>query len=332
MIKRILNLMRQDLTNTLRDNILLYMLFGPILLTIGARLFLPSLDQASLTFAVQEGVEPAVVQRLNQIGNAQTYPDAEAVKARVLLNDDVPGLVLKDSVLLLVLEGNESEGPEVLSGIIGRAISGETISTFSRTEAGGARSLLTEITAIIFIMIVMLLGALIMAFNIIEDKETRAIHALGVSPLSMLELTLARGLFALLAGLALVFITTAILLGANANYGLLLVAFLFSLGLPILAGYVIGGLADSQLKAIAVLKFFMLVYLTLPILSVFLPRQWHVFLYILPNYWMWQTFENALIGQLGGVGLWGAGLITLLSNLALVAVLLPLLRRQLKLR
>jgi hypothetical protein len=44
------------------------------------------------------------------------------------------------------------------------------------------------------------------------------------------------------------------------------------MGLPILTGYMIGGLADSQLKAIAMLKFYMLIYLTLPAVTVFLPR------------------------------------------------------------
>lgn len=332
MFKRILNLMRQDWTNTLRDNILLYMIFGPILLAAGARLFLPSLDQAQYTFAVQAGIEPALVQRLEGIGSLETYPDAEAVRSRVLRSDDVPGLLLSGEEPVLVFEGNEGEAAAVLRGVVEQALSGERVAGFTRTQAGQARSLLTEYTAAIFIMIGVLLGALVMAFNIIEDKETRAVRALGVSPLSMLELTLARGLFALLLGLVITAVTTFVLVGTRVNYPLLLVAFLFSIGLPVLSGYIIGGLADSQLKAIAILKFFMLVYLTLPIVTVFLPRAWHVFFYILPNYWMWQTFLNVFTGDLGGPGFWLSGLITLASSLALVVLLLPVLRRQLKLR
>lgn len=332
MLKRIINLLRQDFTSTLRDNILVYMLFGPILLTFGTRLFLPSLDQSALTLAVQDSLEPALLQQLEQIGTVQTYSSAQAVKGRVLRTDDVPGIVLEDGAPVLVLEGNESESPEVLSLLIGQALSGEQAATFTRTELAGSRSLLTEYTTIIFIMIGILLGALIMAFNLIEDKETRAIRALGVSPLSMLELTLARGVFALLVSLVLVFVMTAVLVGTQVNYGLLLIAFLFSAALPILIGYIVGGLADSQLKAIAILKFFMMVYLTLPIITIFIPRDWHFFFYILPNYWMWQTFESVVVGQTGGFGLWISGIITLVSSLALVGLALPMLRRQLKLR
>jgi ABC-2 type transport system permease protein len=332
MLKRIINLMQQDFTNTLRDNILIYGLVGPLLLTLGARLFLPSVDQSALTFAVEAGMEPAIIHRLEQIGRLQVYPDPRAVEARVLRNDDVPGIIRVDNQPVLLLEGNEAEGVEVMARLVNQALIGEPVATYTHTYAEGARSLLTEYTTIIMIMIGMLLGALTMGFHIIEDKETRAIRALGVSPLSVQELSLARGLFALLVSLVLVFGMTAILLGSQPSFGLLLIAFLFSFALPILVGYLVGSLADSQLKAIAILKFFMIIYLTLPIMTIIIPREWHIFFYILPNYWMWQTFESVLIGSTAGFGLWISGSITLFSSLALVFLLLPVLRRQLKLR
>jgi ABC-2 type transport system permease protein len=332
MFKRILNLMRQDWTNALRDNILIYMMVAPLLLAVGARLFVPSIGEAHYTFAVQDGLDAALIGRLENIGTVEILPSAEAVRARVLRSDDVPGLALVNGQPTLLMEGNEGGEAETLQRVFQQALSAEPVSVFTRTADSAARSLITEYTAIIFIMISALLGALVMAFNIIEDKETRAIRALGVSPLSMLELTLARGLFALLLSLVLVLASTAILVGGQVNYGLLLVAFLFSVGLPILTGYIIGGLADSQLKAIAILKFYMLVYLTLPIVSIFIDRQWHFVFYILPNYWMWQTFERVFIGELGAPNLWVSGLVTLVSSLALVVLFLPVLRRQLKLR
>jgi hypothetical protein len=52
-----------------------------------------------------------------------------------------------------------------------------------------------------------------------------------------------------------------------------------------------------------VLKFFTMIYLTLPAITLFIPRSWHVFC-VLPNYWMWQTFESVLLGETGGFGLW----------------------------
>jgi ABC-2 type transport system permease protein len=332
MLKPIVCLLRQDVSNTLRDNLMVYALIGPILLAFGARLFLPSLDQNSLTLAVLAKLEPRRVQRLQQIATVQMYADADAVAERVLRNDDVPGVVLIDQEPVLMLEGNESQGAESLQRLVGQALSGEAVASFQRTSGEGARSFITEYTAIVFIMIGLLLGSLLMAFNIIEDKETYAIKALGVSPLSMVEMTLSRGLFALAVSLVLVLVMTGILVGTQVNYGYLLISFLFSMALPILVGYVVGGLADSQLQAMAVLKFLTVIYLTLPAITVFMPRSWHVFFYVLPNYWMWQTFESVLIGETGGFGLWTSGVITLAGSLALVVLFLPVLRRQLKLR
>jgi ABC-2 type transport system permease protein len=331
-VKRILTLIRQDLTNALRDNILLYMMFGPILLAVGARLFLPSLDQTSLNFAVQSGTGADVTKRLQELGRIEFYPDASSVEARVLRSDDVIGLLLQRGETVLLLEGNEGDNTQELASIISHALSNPSSEGFTRTQVEAPRSLVTEYAAIIFIMIGMLLGALVMAFNIIEDKETHALKALGVSPLSLVEMSLARGLFALILSMGIIIATTFVLIGMQASYLYLLAGFIFCMILPILIGYTIGGLADNQLKAIAVLKFFMVFYLTLPILTIFIPRQWHVFFYPLPNYWMWQTFENIIIGRLGPLNLWGAGLITLLTSLALVLVIYPYLRRQLRLR
>jgi ABC-2 type transport system permease protein len=331
-LKRISNLIRQDLTNALRDNMLLYMIFAPILLALGARLLLPSLNQASLVFAVHAQASPVTIQRLEALGSVELLAGEQAVRARVLRSDDAIGLVVRGDTKTILMEGNEGEEAQNLAAVISHTLSSETYASYTRTEVPVARSLLTEYTAIIFIMIGVLLGALVMAFNTIEDKETRAIKALGVSPLSILELTAARGLFAILLGVGIVLATTFILVGNSISYLLLLAALGFSLGLPVLTGYLIGGLADSQLKAIALLKFYMMVYLTLPIVTIFIPRQWHFFFYALPNYWMWQTFENVFLGQVGPFNLWTAGLITLASSLALVLLLAPTLRRQMSLR
>lgn len=332
MMRRIATLLRQDWTNALRDNILLYMMAAPLLLALGARLFLPGLDQSTYTFAVDRAAGAEAQARLAELGNVELFDGAEAVRARVLRADDVPGLAVVDGRLALIFEGNEGENAAALAGVIAQAAAGQPQAAFTLTEGEAGRSVLNEFTAVVFVMISVLLGALVMAFALIEDKETRAVRALAVSPLSMFELTAARGLFAVLLSLALTFGSAFILLGGRVQAGPLLAACLFSLALPVLLGYIVGGLADSQLKAIAILKFLMLVYLTLPAVAFFLPRSWHAPFYVLPNYWMWQTFEAVLAPGRGGPGLWAAGAITLASSLALVALLLPVLRRQLKLR
>lgn len=333
MIKRIINLIHQDWVNALRDNILLYMLIAPIILAFGAKFFLPSLNENQYTFAVQSSVSPDILENLAKVGRLEVLDNQALVQERVLRSDDVPGLVMENGKPLLLMEGNEGEEAQTLKTVIEQVINGEIVATYSITQSETTpKSLLKEYGAIIFILMNTLLGALVMAFNIIEDKESNAMRALGVSPLSMLELTIARGFFALTLSLIMVLFSTFILVGNQVNYGLVIIGFLFSIGLPILSGYMIGGLADNQLKAIAILKFYFLIYLTLPIITVIIPQNSHIFFYWLPNYWMWHTFEQVFIGNLGGPGFWISGLITLASSMLLIVIAYPFLRKQLKLR
>jgi ABC-2 type transport system permease protein len=333
MTRRIFNLLQQDLTNALRDSILLYMMVAPLLLAFGASLFLPSIDQVTAVFAVPAQTDPAFVSQLRQYGRVEVYPSLDGVKERVLRMDDVVGFVPESGSYRLLLEGSEGpEAAELGSAVLAAVLSDHPLAEYQWTQDSTARSFITEYGTVVLVMIAILLGALVMAFNIIEDKETRAIRALGVSPLSMLELTLSRGLFAVILSFLLTIGTALILMGTSVNFGLLTVGFLFSIGLPVLLGYFVGGLADNQLKAIAILKFLMLIYISLPAVTIFIPRAYHVYFYILPNYWLWMIYENIFIGQLGPIGFWTACLVTLFSSLALVAFTMPLLRRQLKLR
>jgi ABC-2 type transport system permease protein len=167
MFKRIFTLMRQDWTNSLRDNIIVYMIFGPILLAIGARFFLGSLDQAQFTFAIQSDLGPAVIERLDRVGAVEVLPSAEAVQERVLRNDDVPGLVMgTDGQAVIVFEGNEGENPEALRGVIEQALFAEPVADYTVVQPETARSVISELFVIVFVMIGTLLGALVMAFQL----------------------------------------------------------------------------------------------------------------------------------------------------------------------
>ena len=121
------------------------------------------------------------------------------------------------------------------------------------------------------------------------------------------------------------------MVGSAVNYWLLLGGFIFSFGIAILLGYLIGGFTETQVQAMSLLKIVNIVYLTIPIVSIFIPRGWHFLFYILPNYWMFIIFENIFVGQIGPVGFWGASLLTLASSFIVVLLLLPGLRKKLKL-
>lgn len=332
MIKRITTLFQQDFTVAIRDNIILYMMIAPMLLALLARLFLPSLDDIQVTFAVDRGVGTAVIESLQAFGQVELFDTAAAVVTRVEQMDDVAGVVAAGSTVEIVLEGNEPEGADLAGAVLRQVLSGEAAAAVSHVMLAENESRLTEYGAMVLNMLGVLLGALVGAFVMVDEKESQSIKALAVSPLRLRDYTTARALFALAISLVNVLAASAILLGTAVPYAQLILGFLFASGIAVVIGYSVGGFADNQLGALAIVKILMFVYLSIPVITIWIPQQWHVFFYPLPNYWMWKIFENIYIGQLGPVGFWGACAITLAESAVVVAVLIPFMKRRLALR
>jgi ABC-2 type transport system permease protein len=135
----------------------------------------------------------------------------------------------------------------------------------------------------------------------------------------------------LFTGIMTGFVSCIILLGFDINYGAIVLSILFSLTVSIPFGFIIGAFADNQLTAFAIVKLLMAVFLTFPFVSIFVPDNWQWVFYPLPNYWMFVTMKNALAGP-AHIGFWPAALITLVSGIALMALLFPKIRKGVKLR
>lgn len=331
-LKTIFSLFRQDLTNAMRDNLVIYMLIAPLLLALGARVLLPSLEETKLTYAVESAVDQTVIDGLEALGDVALFDGREEVIARVERSDDVPGIVRDGDTFTVYLEGNEPQGEEIAAMVMSSVLHEDEVSTFVHEELRASRSLISEYGAVVLVMLAVMIGALVMGFLMVDDKETNAIQALAVSPLTMAQYLLARGLFAVIFGAIIALISSAILAGTAVNYALLLVGFLVAGSVGLIIGYILGGFAGNQLEAIGLIKIVMFAYLTIPILTIFVPHNWQWAFYLLPNYWMFKIFENLFVGQIGPIGFWGATALTLVSSVAYLLALAPLMRRRVQLR
>ena len=331
-VRTLSSLFRQDLTNAMRDNLVIYMFIAPILLALGARFLLPSLEETKITYAVESGVGQAVVDDLEALGDVELFDSRAALIERVERNDDVPGIVREGDGFTVYLEGNEPEGEEIATMVMSSVLNEGQVATFVHEELRASRSLVGEYGAVVLVMLAVMIGALVMGFLMVDDKESRAIEALAVSPLTLAQYLLARGLFAVVFSTIIAMISSIILAGGAVNYALLLVGFLVASWVGLVIGYVLGGFAGNQLEAIGLIKIVMFAYMTIPVLTIFVPENWQWPFYLLPNYWMFKIFENLFVGQTGAVGFWGATGLTLVSSVAYLLALAPLLRRRVQLR
>jgi ABC-2 type transport system permease protein len=350
-IRRLLTLLRQDLTGAFRDSVILYVVAAPLILAVLARLLLPSLEQATLTCAVIRKADPELVRKLEAYFRVETLPNEQALERRVLRPDDVAAVLVEDGSTTLLLEGNEQEETRsiyvsALAAILGEPGAQGKVEIRAQSLGGGrqdagrqdagrqgsARSYLNEYVAVFLIMLATLLGGMTVGFNMVDDRHTRAFQALAVSPLPLRDFLISRALFATLQGLAVGVLTTVILLGFRLPYGRLLVALVASGPVAVILGFLMAVMADNQIAAIGATKLIMPLYLLVPLVGIFLPGSWQWFLLPFPNYWMFLSFRSLFVAtpQLAGFGL--AVAVTLLSGLAADALLAPRLARVFRFR
>lgn len=329
-MKRILNIMGLDMTNAFRDNIILYMLVAPLLLALALKIFFPSLEAAGQNIAVEQSIGQELIAALEQYGRVEVFEDADAVRARVQKPDAMPGVIIRSGKPVLIFEGNEPE--EIIQShtvALERALAGKDLLTLTHKNVGSNRSLLYEYMIIGLLMMTLFLGAVVPGFNLIHEKETKAIKALDISPMTTFDYVASRGMLAVGIGLITILLVTLILAGNAINYWLLIASLLVSALLTTLLTLLVGIFADNQVTAIAVLKIIMPLYLALPIFSLFVPDRLMFLFWILPNYWQFKMFQIIFIG---GESFWFAALMTIVLSAGVLAALTPTLKRKLTLR
>lgn len=329
-MKAILNLLRQDLATALRDNIVLYMIVSPLLLALLVRLFLPSVEATGLTIALSGQVGDDLAAALEDYAVVEIFDTEEEVIARVEQNDAVPGVIVEDGEPVLLFEGNEPE-PIIGAGkaVISAVTSPERLIEFEARSIGESSSLFREILILSLVMLALLLGGVVSGFNIIDEKDTRAVSALAVTPLGLRRYIIARTLMAVVVASLVTTGTALILSGAAINYLLLAITIAASILIIAALTLTVGGFANNQVSAIAVIKVLMPIYLALPIVSLFVPGHWQIIFYPLPNYWQFQMLRSIFFGSQMTGSFWMALLLTLLLSGALLLIMFKITRSRL---
>lgn len=332
MFRRIAVFVQKDLIKALRDNIIVYVLLSPLLLAVVTALFIPSLQGMTLTFALDAGAEAKVIEGFRAYGKVELYPGRRAVVERVERPDEVAGVVREGDQYAVVVEGNEAGDVGRLTGaVLDRILTERPLAASERVSLGKTSPLVKETAASLLVLSTVLIAGVMIGFAIIDEKETGVMRALAVSPLRMFEFVFSHAVIALLVAEILGVISSVIVFGAGVDYAGLIAGVLFSVGLSLLFGFLVGGLADNQLAGIAVLKVAMLVFTAIPLGSLFVPAasQWPF--YPFPNYWALQVFQNVFAGT-GTLGYWPSCLATFALSAAALLALAPVLAKRLNLR
>lgn len=327
-----LSLISQDITTALRDNLIVYMLIAPLLISFGLRLFLTSVEETGTSFAISDEISTNIVEVLRGYGSVEVLKQTE-VKARVEKIDSVAGLILKDEKLTLLLEGNEPpEIIELYKSIVEKETFAVGLAEITHRSLGKKGSILKELLAISMVMLAMLIGSIVSGFNIVAERDTKAINSIAVSPLTTRQFIAARGLIANFAAIAIAIGSSWVMMGTEVDYLHLMLILLSSGLLTTLLALIIGVTSSNQIGAIAMMKLISPLYIGVPMLDFFLPDRLRLFLYWLPNYWQFKALSSILLRFPQDIGFWQAIAMTFLLSGIYVVLISRLISRKLKLR
>lgn len=333
MIKRIKNIIQKDIVSARRDNIILYTLLAPIIISIIMTLVVPTVETATVSFAVESSLDNAAASQIGNYGEVETFANRKQIINRVEAYDDAIGVVETGNGLEIILEGNEAgEVAEIAYSILNHITREGPETDFSYSYLEQTPSLIKEYTAIMVILMIIMVSGVMAGFNIIDEKESGAIRALAVTPLRLYQYMISRAVIVLLLSLILSLICTAILLGTSFSYIKLIIGTIFSSSLGVLLGTAIGAAADNQIKGIALFKAIAFPFTLIPVASIFIPEKFHPLLYPFPNYWAYRVYKNIFIGYKGYDDFWLVGILTLFITLLIIVIVTYSFKKKIKLR
>ncbi len=332
-MKKIINLLLQSFTNATRDNFMLYVIIAPILLAFLIRAFVPTVEEAQLRFAVHDQVGVQTISQIEDFGEVQLFKTVAEVMTRVERVDFVAGITRQNDELQLMLEGNEPVGlMETYKVIIGDITSPEMPVAIGRQTVPGKESILFDALTAILLGMAMYMGAIVAGFTIVEEKETKVLSAIAVSPVKTFYYISSKGLFAFIIGLFGAISSSLILLGFDVNYLQVILAVLFSGRLTVSLSMIMGSFADNQMTALVVQKMTGWIYMIVPILTFFIKEEWQFIFYPLPTYWQILMLRNLVFEQAQAHGFWLSGVMTLLTGAVMLLIMGRIFKGKVKFR
>lgn len=304
MFIRIWTIFKRDLKVNLKDFISLYIFVIPILFAILINLFSPGINDTTINLALIEGENKNQVEYLEQFSKIELFKNVDEIKERVEERDAMIGIIPENGEYYIMTQGNEPEEivdyAKLLNSFYQLDINigdsnGELIE-FGRTVPPLKKTLVNA--SILFISV---LGGMLIALNIVEEKVDNTLSAINLTPTSRMTFIIGKSVMGILlsifGSIALIFITG---FGNVKILQLLLVLIVTSL-LSILVGFIQGLTNKDIISAAGSIKLLFLPLITGVLAIEMLGDKWQKLFYWNPFYWSYKGNDIILSQN----GTWG---------------------------
>lgn len=333
MMKKVLVIFSRDMKVSFRNFIALYIIAFPLLFGVIINIFTPGINDTTIGIALVKGENVRQIQYFKEFAEVELLKGVEEIEDRVAKRDDIVGIIPEGDEYYILTQGNEpeymTEFAKTLMVLFQNKVTVEDskaeIVDFEMTTPPMKKMLVN--TAI---MLYAVMGGMLIAVNIIEEKGDNTISAVNVTPISRIGYIFGKSLTGILFPIVGTFIMLLITGFRDINFGQAIVMVLSSSIISVLVGFIEGINNDDIINAAGNIKILFLPLAGSVAAIELLSDKWQKFFYWIPFYWTYKGNEMVLSNS----GKWSdilsyAGIVVGISAVVF-AVLAPRIRRGLE--
>ena len=297
MLKKIWAVYIRDIKVNTREAITIYLILAPVLLALVVNALSPSINDTTVKIAMVEGENPAQVEYLENFARVSLYKDIEAITERVERRDNYVGIVPEGDGYYILTQGNESERVvDFVKALQSLYVLDASIEDSSAEIVDFGREIppLKKMLVNISIIMSSVLGGMIIAINIVEEKGDNTISAVNVTPISRMGFILGKSMMGLMmpiyGSIAIILITGF----GYINLGQMLLIVLSATLLSLLIGFVEGLANDDMMTAAASFKMIFLPIAGVIAVAEAVSEKWQWTVWWMPYYWTYRGNDAVL--------------------------------------
>lgn len=333
MNRRIIAVFLRDMKVSLRDFIALYIIAFPLLFALVINLFVPGVNDSTVNIAMLEGDDPEHVGYFEDYAVVELFETADDVRHRVEKRDNVIGILPEKDDYYILAQGNEPDGlvdyVKTLRAYEYFGVTSEDTSV-AFTDFGQTIPPIKKLLVNVAIMLASVLGGMLIALNIVEEKVDNTISAMNVTPISRGAYIAGKSIIGIMVpvvGTVAMLVLTGF---GNVNMLQLLMMLLATSSLSILVGFIEGINNKDVMEAAGNIKILFLPLMGSVAGAELLSDKWQKFFYPIPFYWTYKANDMILSrsGTWGKISLYTAFVIAI--SAIVFAVVAPKIRKGLE--
>jgi len=334
MFRKILIIFQRDLKTSVRNFISLYILVIPVIFAIIINVFSPGINDTTVELVLLDGENLEQSAYFEQFAKVELMASLEAVEARVNKRDNIVAVLPDETgTYYMLTQGNE---PDYIVDYVRNLIAfdhydiGMEESIAEIVDYGRDIPPLKKLMVNTALMFTAILGGMIIALNIVEEKTDNTISAIHLTPISRLGYIAGKSIIGVVVpvvgSMLLLFITGF----RDINYFHAIIMVSTSCIISVLLGFIEGINNDDIMNAAGNMKLlFLPLFGSIAGLEL-LADKWQPLFYWIPFYWTYQGNDLVLSNRGSLLDVMQYAGIVLLISAVVFLVLAPRIRKGLE--